>query len=30
MNQAVTDYISNIKQEWQMEIATQLRQIVLQ
>lgn len=30
MNQAVTDYINNIKVDWQAEIATQLRQIVLQ
>ncbi len=30
MNQQVTDYIQNIKQEWQAEVSTQLRQIVQQ
>ncbi len=30
MNQAVTDYIQNIKEQWQAEICNQLRQIVHQ
>ena len=29
MNQAVTDYIQKIDQEWQAEICAQLRQVVL-
>ncbi len=28
MNQAITDYIDNIKQEWQIEICKSLRQII--
>lgn len=28
MNQAVTDYIQNLKQEWQTEICNRLREIV--
>lgn len=30
MNQAVTDYIENIKQTWQIEICQQLRQLIHQ
>jgi hypothetical protein len=30
MNQAVTDYIQNIKQEWQAEVSNQIRQVIHQ
>ena len=30
MNQAVTEYIQNINQDWQADIATRLREMVLQ
>jgi hypothetical protein len=30
MNQAVTEYIQKINQDWQVEIATRLRELVLQ
>ncbi len=30
MNQAVTEYIQNIKQDWQAEVCNQLRQVIYQ